>query len=43
VPIPFGGHGFEVRARDARQPDVYTHVADRISQWLDTLPAAASV
>lgn len=42
VPIPFGGHGFEVRARDGRQADVYAHVADTIAQWLDTLPGAAS-
>lgn len=42
VPIAFGGHGFEVRVRDARQPDVYTHIADTIAQWLDTLPGTAS-
>ena len=35
--MPFGGHGFEVRARDARQADEYARVADAVSQWLDTL------
>lgn len=37
VDMPFGGHGFEVRARDARQVDEYARVADAVSQWLDTL------
>lgn len=43
VPIPHGGHGFEVRARDARQADVYLLVADTIVGWLDTLPGAVPV
>ena len=42
VPIPHGGHGFEVRVRDARQADVYTLVADTVAEWLDTLPSAVS-
>jgi hypothetical protein len=37
VDMPFGGHGFEVRARDARQADEYARVADAVAQWLDTL------
>jgi uncharacterized protein len=37
VPVAFGGHGFEVRVRDARQADVYARVADVVTQWLDTL------
>ncbi|BCS35753.1 alpha/beta hydrolase [Luteitalea sp. TBR-22] len=41
VDMPFGGHGFEVRARDARQADEYARVADAVSQWLDTLQPAA--
>ena len=40
VDVPFGGHGFEVRARDARQADEYARVADAVSQWLDTLQPA---
>lgn len=40
--IPFGGHGFEVRVRDARQADVYARVADAVSQWLDTLQPIVS-
>jgi uncharacterized protein len=39
VDVPLGGHGFEVRARDARQADVHARVADTVSGWLDTLPA----
>jgi predicted alpha/beta-hydrolase family hydrolase len=37
VAIPHGGHGFEVRARDARQAEVYAGIADAVAQWLDTL------
>lgn len=40
VDVPHGGHGFEVRVRDARQADVYCRVSDAVAQWLDTLPAA---
>ena len=43
VAIAHGGHGFEVRARDARQADVYARVADEVTQWLDTLPRDVSV
>jgi predicted alpha/beta-hydrolase family hydrolase len=43
VPVPSGGHGFEVRARDARQADVYASVADTVTQWLDTLQPAVAV
>ncbi len=39
VEVPHGGHGFEVRVRDAKQADVYARVADTLSRWLDTLPA----
>ena len=42
VPIAHGGHGFEVRVRDAKQADVHARVADTIAQWLDTLPGTAS-
>jgi predicted alpha/beta-hydrolase family hydrolase len=38
VDVPHGGHGFEVRAKDARQADVYARVADTVTGWLDTLP-----
>jgi predicted alpha/beta-hydrolase family hydrolase len=41
IDVPAGGHGFEVRARDARQADVYARVADSVAQWLDTLSPAA--
>lgn len=40
VAIPHGGHGFEVRARDAAQSAVYAGLADTVRQWLDTLQAA---
>lgn len=40
VDVPHGGHGFEVRARDARQAEVYGRTSDAVAQWLDTLPAA---
>lgn len=43
VPVPHGGHGFEVRARDARQADVHAAVADAVARWLDTLPATGPV
>lgn len=33
-----GGHGFEVRARDASPAEVLARVADAVTQWLDTLP-----
>ena len=39
--VPGGGHGFEVRARDAKQADVYARVADSVSQWLDTISPTA--
>ncbi len=42
VPVPGGGHGFEVRARDAKQADVYARVADTLAGWLDTLRPVAS-
>jgi predicted alpha/beta-hydrolase family hydrolase len=38
VDVPHGGHGFEVRVRDARQADVLAGVADTVVRWLDTLP-----
>lgn len=37
VDVPAGGHGFEVRGRDARPADVYARVADVVAQWLGTL------
>lgn len=40
IDVPHGGHGFEVRARDARQADVYAGVADAVAHWLDTLSTA---
>ena len=40
VAVPHGGHGFEVRLRDATQADVFARVADVVTRWLDTLPAA---
>lgn len=40
VPVPGGGHGFEVRARGAGQADVYEHVVTTVAQWLDTLQRA---
>ena len=43
VPVPFGGHGFEVRARDAKQGDVHARVADVVAGWLDTLQPAVSI
>jgi predicted alpha/beta-hydrolase family hydrolase len=39
VAIPHGGHGFEVRGKDARQAEVMTGVADTVARWLDTLPS----
>ncbi len=42
VPVPGGGHGFEVPARTGRQGDVFTRVADAVVQWLDTLQPADS-
>lgn len=42
IAVAGGGHGFEVRARDARQAAVYASVADGVSRWLDTLPGAVS-
>lgn len=39
IEVPAGGHGFEVRAKDGRQVDVYARVADSVTQWLDTLPS----
>lgn len=41
IEVPAGGHGFEVRAKDGRQADVYARVADSVTQWLDTLPPTA--
>lgn len=41
IAIPSGGHGFEVRARDGRQADVYAQVADSVAQWLGTLSPTA--
>ena len=43
VDVPHGGHGFEVRGRDARQADVYARVADTVARWLDTLSPSAVV
>lgn len=43
VDVPHGGHGFEVRGRDARQADVYARIADVVSEWLDTLSHSAVV
>jgi predicted alpha/beta-hydrolase family hydrolase len=40
--VPHGGHGFEVRVRDARQADVYARVADAVAHWLDTLSGATA-
>jgi predicted alpha/beta-hydrolase family hydrolase len=40
--VPHGGHGFEVRVRDARQADVYARVADAVAHWLDTLSTATA-
>jgi predicted alpha/beta-hydrolase family hydrolase len=40
VEVPQGGHGFEVRKRDAPQAEVYTRVAETVVRWLDTLPVA---
>ena len=37
VEVAQGGHGFEVRSRDARQADVHARVADAVAGWLDTL------
>lgn len=34
VPVPSGGHSFEVRGKDARQADVFASVADTVTQWL---------
>ena len=42
VGIAQGGHGFEVRARDARQAEEYARVADTVARWLDTLQPADS-
>ena len=42
VPVAAGGHGFEVRARDGKQADVYAGVADTVAEWLDTLRPATS-
>jgi len=39
VDIPGGGHGFEVRGKEARQADVMAGVADTVARWLDTLPS----
>jgi len=39
VDVPHGGHGFEVRGKDARQADVMARVADTVARWLDTLPS----
>lgn len=38
VEVPRGGHGFEVRSKDAMQSEVFAGVADTVSRWLDTLP-----
>ncbi|MBA2356397.1 MAG: alpha/beta fold hydrolase [Acidobacteria bacterium] len=43
VRVPGGGHGFEVRARDARQADVYATVVSAVAGWLDTLQPAAAL
>jgi len=40
VAVPHGGHGFEVRARDATQAAVYAGLADTVTRWLDTLQPA---
>jgi len=40
VGIPHGGHGFEVRTRDAAQAAVYAGLADTVARWLDTLQPA---
>jgi len=37
VDVSHGGHGFEVRSKDARQADVHARVADTVAKWLDTL------
>ncbi len=42
VAIASGGHGFEVRARDAKQGDVHAGVADTVAEWLGTLQPATS-
>jgi uncharacterized protein len=40
VAVPHGGHGFEVRARDAVQAAVHAGLADTVARWLDTLQPA---
>ncbi len=39
IDVPHGGHGFEVRVRDAQQAEVYGRVAEAVARWLDTLQA----
>ena len=39
VDVPRGGHGFEVRGKDAGQAEVMAGVADTVARWLDTLPS----
>ncbi len=38
VDVPGGGHGFEVRSRDASPADVFARVSGVVARWLDTLP-----